>query len=692
MDDTAKIYEKYGIYEKLSAHINYLDGYGEYIESIKDKADEMLTFSIFFKKGSFSYRNILKTPGDYQHLRGIPIKLGIEEGIIAATNFRIADILVIIFTFLVCALLFWHEKENGIFNLIKSCKNGRTGAIAAKLMATGLVCILSAVILYGSVFCISGWIFGFGDTSRFIQSMPYFEKSNLLLTTGQYIMLFLMGKVSVVLLISLVFALLFMMFDNSTKVYLSIIAILAAGYTTYTYIMPLSPFNIFKYINIFAFLDMGDLLGRYNNISFFGLPIGRVTISGIVIFASIMSLSITNIMLFAVQRKATTRDSFGPLGERLKGFLYRRFKWLGSTSLIWHESYKLMFSGGAILIILSLIYIGHSDLLKKAPESDFYEMVYDGYMEKLEGAITPEKETFILNEREYFETLSDRQTSLGEMYESNEITKAQYDIAMADIASSQVRERVFNDIEEQYLYLLDLEGSGRTASFINRINSDYIFHYKQRDIKNALILSAMIIIAISTVFCREYKNDMINILLPTKNGRSDLFIRKVIVSSVLAILLTLLVYLPEYINMLKFYNLGDYRASVQSIQRFKNLGSINIGPKNLRYVSPGPNEIGLGSPGFNISIGGFIAAKWLVTILGAVSMSLFVIFISIISKSQAITVFIAALSIIAPILMEALGMGILRFFSYNNTFLINNTLTSLPPGLIQKNGLEYETS
>lgn len=50
MDDTAKIYEKYGIYEKLSAHINYLDGYGEYIESIKDKADEMLTFSIFFKK------------------------------------------------------------------------------------------------------------------------------------------------------------------------------------------------------------------------------------------------------------------------------------------------------------------------------------------------------------------------------------------------------------------------------------------------------------------------------------------------------------------------------------------------------------------------------------------------------------------------------------------------------------------
>ena len=75
--------------EILSDQINHVNTYKDYLKSVEEDKDKLLKVSIFHKKGSFSYNNIIKTAEDFQKLNSVETTAGIEKGVTAISNYWI---------------------------------------------------------------------------------------------------------------------------------------------------------------------------------------------------------------------------------------------------------------------------------------------------------------------------------------------------------------------------------------------------------------------------------------------------------------------------------------------------------------------------------------------------------------------------------------------------------------------------
>ena len=85
-DDPSRLFFEKEVYDQLQSDIKHLTQYNDWLKEIDTRAEQMLSVSAFAKKDTFSYRNIQKTPGDYAHLKGIPLSLGTSKGILHVCN------------------------------------------------------------------------------------------------------------------------------------------------------------------------------------------------------------------------------------------------------------------------------------------------------------------------------------------------------------------------------------------------------------------------------------------------------------------------------------------------------------------------------------------------------------------------------------------------------------------------------
>ena len=122
--------------------------YDDFINNMQIRADNQLSFSIFAEPDSFAYKNIQQTPLDFQHLKGVELYAGNNTFAENATQFQITDYLMIVLVALTCILLFYTERENGLYPLVRSTKNGRTSTIVAKLFAVIAVTVVTTILFY----------------------------------------------------------------------------------------------------------------------------------------------------------------------------------------------------------------------------------------------------------------------------------------------------------------------------------------------------------------------------------------------------------------------------------------------------------------------------------------------------------------------------------------------------------------
>src|SRR5699024_7708896 len=78
--------EKY-LYEHVIEEIENVNQYADYLEKIDTDANMMQSVSIFAKPNTFPYRNITKTPEDFEHLKGNELTVAPSKGVIMATQF-----------------------------------------------------------------------------------------------------------------------------------------------------------------------------------------------------------------------------------------------------------------------------------------------------------------------------------------------------------------------------------------------------------------------------------------------------------------------------------------------------------------------------------------------------------------------------------------------------------------------------
>lgn len=642
-------------YQELLTEARHIASYPSYIEGIAKQAEDMRKVSIFRKEGTFSYNNILKTPEDFEGLENLPLKFGRSDGLLAAVTFRITDALVLVMAFFVCFLLFLQEKESGTLNLLRSARNGRARLAVSKLAAVSITIGVIAAVMYASILVSSYVLYGgFGDLSRYVQSMSAFSRCTLPISVGGYVLLYFLSKLAAILLATFLFAVVFSLCSSSGQAYFVTGCLLVLNLGTYTLIPSLSYFNIFKYLSLFELTDTHSLYAKYNNINLFSIPVNRMAFSyGFAILVAILAIAGT--VWSFVAAKQFGGGWLSKLSDRIARFISR---FGGSVKLFLHENFKLYISGKALLILIVAVVLTISGLRQRELFLYTPEEIYMNYINQLLGKVTDEKIAFIEKEREDLDSCEEKIANLNERYQNGEISYAQFFSESTALTNSkEARLKPFELVENQLHYLQELkETRGIDGVFTNLRYTNEFFGNKLNGEILSVVVMFLLIMAVSYLFTSEYQNGMIRIVTAAKYGKTRLFLAKYGAAALYSVLLWAVIFCRELIDMARYYPIGDLSAPIQSIERFSAI--------------PVP-----------ISIFTYLCLLYGLRLIGTLAACAVTLALSILLKRRAFAVLLGASACILPMILQVLNLQDFSYVSLNGMFTLNE-LVAKPGGFM----------
>lgn len=641
LENSTVLNEEVLLIETLLDQYNAHKRYFSYLSEIIVNAETLNKVSIFQDSLSFSNRNIDQTVKDYDHLYTISLDTGIEHGITSSTQYRLTDLLIIVLLLFAATLLFQYEKDKGLYKLLRITKHGRATYIITKLLVLLSFAIITTLVFYASIIYMAQWIFGFGNLDRYIQSMSSFLTSNLLLTIKQYFGLFILLKVFIILFVSFIISLFFVYFTSISKIFMALVIFFGGSFLLYTYIPPLSHLNVFRFINVFEFLDTYRLLVNYYNLNLFQYPQNRLLITYIVLIASLILLPIMITYCYA-------NSYFNPKPSIFKKYwqflIVKLSSWTSTITLLSHETHKVFIQNkGFVWIILSLLF-SYNYLQMDEVRFNQEDAFYNQYLQTYTGVLTEDKEEQLQADYNKFNNLPLQYAQLQEAYLNKEIPLEQYNIELAKLDVFSMKKKAFTRVYVQYEHLQKLQlEKGITGSFINEVSSKKLFESRTRDQLNGMIYCFLLLLAIASIFTYEYKNNVVPIVRSTKRGRVSLFAAKYYIATLYVLMLHIILYSPQYINVLKWYPTIDWLGAIQSIVAFEHIQ-------------------------LQISLDSFVIMTHIFQLIGSVLMAWGILSISILVRRHYFTILAATLLIIMPMLIELLGFTYIRQYSLNVIF------------------------
>lgn len=561
------------IYTLLS-QVNYIKSYPDFIDGMYGRAEEQSSFSIFSNENEFSYKNLYKTAADYEHLSGITLTVGNDLPVTSASQYTVTDWLLIALVFLVCIYLFNQEKELGLCRLVRCTKHGRLKTIAAKFCALFLLTAAVTIVFVLSNYAMSACLFGSFDISRSVQSVSDFRNCIFALNLGQFCLLNILGKAAVMIIISAIFAFLFVCFSSPSLTYITAVVILAVEFLLKSLVPPSTAFNYPKYINLFYMLDSGSFFGSYLNLNIFTNPVSVYTVDLIIFSAIFAACTVTSLIAFALKGQQVKSGFLSAFAEN---FRLRHFKINGSTKIIGGEAYKYLVTNKMALLALIAVAFGIFSGIGTVsyPYSTKSDPAYKEYMEYFEGDITPEKESYIAQQREYFENLNKR---MGEIEADSNLSASTKEVAANTITNIlDTKGAAFDRVNEQYTRLLELKKSGIEAKFIDENLYPYFIYSPSREWGNLTLALLALLISVPFIFSVEYKRQTVNLVRCTRFGKLRLALNKLLIAFVTLIVIFAAVYLPFLIRFISTFGTGGFSVPIVCLELYRNTtGGISV--------------------------------------------------------------------------------------------------------------------
>lgn len=627
----------------LISQLEYIKSYDVFISSLDQRTQAMLKSSLFHTKGSFALRNIEKTQSDFEKMKTIKLSIGNDSGIITISKFIYADGLLIAYIFILCYFIFTVERENGLLKILKATVKGRLHVIVSKIIVLLLFTILGFTVVYGTELCMAKQMLGFGDLSRYIQSISAFRDCPVILTVGEYLLCFLLAKLAMMLLVALILALFFQLSESSPFIYLLILVFFCIEYLLYLLIHPASVLNLLKYVNIFSFLDTYGIFRIYTNINLFGYPCNRIFLTIVLIAIAFILLILINLKLFVLRWQGFTMPQF------VNKLFQRRKRYFGSVSLLYHEFYKTFFTNKRFLVMIALGIILYYSMDQSPLYVNRETSSYLTFINKYEGVLTEEKSSLIQEEMDDINGIPDKMVAISENYKNGISSKEEYQKEF-NLLQFDIEKNVgFSRFEKQFEYLASLKLSSKPG-IVSEVSSDYLFNNAKRDYIYAIYIVILIIISISCIFPVDSQSGMENILRCTIGGEKKLFYIKALAATLISIIIFILISFISYINMFLKYRISDVRLPIQSIQKYAKID-------------------------VKISIIGFIIFVSFLTLLAVVMITQIIIFQSLLLRKQSLVILCSSVIFLFPLLLGYIGVSGFNFLSINNSFQLFQTMS-----------------
>ena len=565
-------------YSHFAYQAEYQNDYQSYIDSIAENSRELTSKKLFSDKTSFSYKSIQKTAHDFSKNRDLQLKLVNDLPVSAVLNYNIGDfVLILLCIFIV--IIFTAEKNVNL--LINTCRNGRMMLKIKQLPVLLLFSLLISSLVYISEILIALKIYNAPlDFSAPIQSADMFSDCVLHISFLQLIAANIIFKAVIAVMTAFLMWLLISLSSNIILDCGIAGAVAAAELLLYKNISEQSSFSFLKTFNIFSLFDYSSIT-EYSLISVFSVPVRAEKIIWVIVL--FITVCVAVLVIISSKRNYPVKTP-----SNVFAFLQRIFKYLNTVylkiqSAVYagrYETFKLMHIGKGILVVaVFFLIIGFSfntNTLVFSPEETFLNDYYEEYGGELSSAVYDSIDKMQSESQAVEKEFNAKSKQFGD----GEIPFEEYELALAKNDAYDTQRKAVEVLRDQVGRIEVLKEKGIEPVMINEAGYNSLFSPLTNQSELLLLLCAVIII-FSSAFSIEKSSNMLSLNHCAKNGRQNLYLKKILCVIPKTFALTLISYLSMILQINYFYKIEYLSADIHNLQILQN---VDIEVSILEYL------------------------------------------------------------------------------------------------------------
>lgn len=565
-------------YSHFAYQAEYQNDYQSYIDSIAENSRELTSKKLFSDKTSFSYKSIQKTAHDFSKNRDLQLKLVNDLPVSAVLNYNIGDfVLILLCVFIV--IIFTAEKNVNL--LINTCRNGRMMLKIKQLPVLLLFSFLISSLVYISEILIALKIYNAPlDFSAPIQSADMFSDCVLHISFLQLIAVNIIFKAVIAVMTA---SLMWLLISLSSNIILDCGiagAIAAAELLLYKNISEQSSLSFLKTFNIFSLFDYSSIT-EYSLISVFSVPVRTEKIIWIIVL--FITIGVAVLVIISAKRNYPVKTP-----SNVFVFLQRILKYLNTVylkiqSTVYagrYETFKLMHIGKGILVVaVFFLIIGFSfntNTLVFSSEETFLNDYYEEYGGELSSAVYDSIDKM----QSESQAVEKEFNAKSKQFADGEISFEEYELALAKNDAYDTQRKAVEVLRDQVERIEVLKENGIEPVLINEAGYNSLFSPLSNQSELLLLLCAVIII-FSSAFSIEKSSNMLSLNHCAKNGRQNLYLKKILCVIPKTFALTLISYLSMILQINYFYKIEYLSADIHNLQILQN---VDIEVSILEYL------------------------------------------------------------------------------------------------------------
>lgn len=565
-------------YSHFAYQLEYQNDYPAYIKSILKNAQNLSSKKLFSNKTSYSYKSIQKSANDFSKNKNIKLSLVNDLPVSAVLNYQIGDfILILICVFM--AISFVSEKNVNL--LINTCKNGRRILKMKQLPILILFSLFFSFAIYISEMLISLKIYDAPiNLYALIQSTDIFSDCILHINFLKLFAIHILFKAIIASMIALAIWLFISLSSNIILVSAIAGVITAIELLLYKNISAQSNLSILKTFNIFSLFDYRSI-SEYNLVSVFSKPVRAEKAVWIIVLLIIFIISA--LILISANRNYPIKSPkkafrilhvlFDKLSEfyaKLQSVIYAgRF-----------ETFKIMHIGKGLLVVIAFLLIIGFNFNTNPLVFSSTEAFLNDYYEEYGGELSEKVYKNIEKMRSEADAVESEYNFKSEQYAGGEISLEEYELAAAKNEAYDTQRKAVDKLTEQIDRIESLSQKGIKPVLVNELGYNNLF-YSQSNQTQILILICAVVILFSSVFSIEKGSNMLILNHCSKNGRKQLYFKKIFTVIPKTFILTLVSYLSLILQNNYLYKLGNMNANIHNLEC---LQEINLNLSIAEYV------------------------------------------------------------------------------------------------------------
>lgn len=565
-------------YSHFAYQLEYQNDYPAYIKSILKNAQNLSSKKLFSNKTSYSYKSIQKSANDFSKNKNIKLSFVNDLPVSAVLNYQIGDfILILICVFM--AISFVSEKNVNL--LINTCKNGRRILKMKQLPILILFSLFFSFAIYISEMLISLKIYDAPmNLYALIQSTDIFSDCILHINFLQLFAIHILFKAIIASMIALAIWLFISLSSNIILVSAIAGVITSIELLLYKNISAQSNLSILKTFNIFSLFDYRSI-SEYNLVSVFSKPVRAEKVVWIIVLLVIFIISA--LILISANRNYPIKSPkkafrilhvlFDKLSEfyaKLQSVIYAgRF-----------ETFKIMHIGKGLLVVIAFLLIIGFNFNTNPLVFSSTEAFLNDYYEEYGGELSEKVYKNIEKMRSEADAVESEYNFKSEQYASGEISLEEYELAAAKNEAYDTQRKAVDKLTEQIDRIESLSQKGIKPVLVNEFGYNNLF-YSQSNQTQILILICAVVILFSSVFSIEKGSNMLILNHCSKNGRKQLYFKKIFTVIPKTFILTLVSYLSLILQNNYLYKLGNMNANIHNLEC---LQEINLNLSIAEYI------------------------------------------------------------------------------------------------------------